>query len=400
MIRVAISTILLALATTSVPLLAPYSLATRMLAIAIIWLPPSRPQRNHAGNAERKKSLTGGGAGFALGNLILLIASTIPHGLTTTFLNRLPSVLVFVLFVDLAIRRYAPNDILRGVTTGLTLVVAGSLISIVVDPSVAIEQGRVRGLLENANTLGFVAGVLVVASVGVGIRGLSTIVPVALGFSALLLSGSRGGMLFLGIALLGFAFSRIRPARWILILGGVAALLLSLAAPRGLSNFDLFRGGNSRLGTWEVFLRVLEASPWLGLGIEDGIRLPVAGSWAGALVWGGLLGVVGITVSAVAVLLPRRESDRRARSLMAAALAYSLVESWMLSLSGTTTLIIFLVWIGLSERQASGSTDAFPGSPRRAGFSSPNMSGDNRAVVELPGRPLEHPSRGQGQIGR
>lgn len=143
----------------------------------------------------------------------------------------------------------------------------------------------------------------------------------ALGSAHLLLAGSRGGWLGLGVALALMALLARRPRRWgsRLLLAALVAALLSPVATFVLGPIPLRDGGTARdavhrvavdawtqrmttfdsasfsrtmrLLIWRDSLRVIRAHPWLGVGLGHyGLELPASRTSTGQREWRELMG--------------------------------------------------------------------------------------------------------------
>ncbi|MBW3589275.1 MAG: O-antigen ligase family protein [Actinobacteria bacterium] len=159
--------------------------------------------------------------------------------------------------------------------TATALIVGG----MVLDAAGLIEGfqvGRFQGLFQNPNMIGaFLAPVLpVVVILGVGQRQRRKVFIVAglVLFLALLLSGSRGGLLSstFGMAV-GFAVARNakRALLWILMAAIAAGAVISYLdiriRPEGEGLFEAGTGSN-RLMAWEDGMRVISERPLIGHG--------------------------------------------------------------------------------------------------------------------------------------
>lgn len=260
---VALCVVLISLASSSFEGLEPYSLAFRVVALAVLGLQPRDIQRRgkHATAAVPSQRWDHGHI-FLVGLFVYIFSGTIPHLLVAEFIMQGLGLILLVWSASRAHRALGPDAILRGVVTGLALVLVVSVGSAVMFPTVAWENGRLRGVVENANFLGFLAMLWLVLSLPRRRRVLGVLwAPVTL--SILLLSASRTSALALILAsivvLIRSERALMKVAWTVLGIGVVACVLMLVGAP----DLEMLRVNNSRAGgaddAWHV-LRGTQAS--------------------------------------------------------------------------------------------------------------------------------------------
>ncbi len=215
-----------------------------------------------------------------------------------------------------------------------------------ISPAMAIENLRLRGLAENANTLGFFAMLLVVLTLVTEQRLWTYLVTMVLAGPILFLTASRASIASTLIALGVAALCQVKYRRGIIAIGAFLGLIL-LARPSLLTaaaQTDALRRNNSRLGTIEETRRALDISPWTGIGF-NGLESTVASSPLRALAVGGILaGAIGTL--AIIVLL-RSMTNQQMLLYLSPCLTHSLLEGWMVSTSGPIIMTFFSIWAAL-----------------------------------------------------
>ncbi|WP_156811757.1 hypothetical protein [Janibacter hoylei] len=247
-------------------------------------------------------------------------------------------------------RSYEAREVADGMWSGIcVLLVLG--IAFTGSTSIAFEQGRFRGVFENANLLGFVSGLLLfLATVRQG--GWTKFVMVIVAIASLLASASRSSALvFFGlIVLLGFFADNRFAVRFSL---GFTVTAAAIAAfyPSILFGHDLFRAGNSRMPSMEIAQLVLSDSPLFGYGFTRGGEVilgnVVAGSAFSFAIIGGLLGLTFLAATFYTMLLSSWRLSTTTGCFAIALIAYSFSEAWLLTMSGPTTLLAMMAWLAI-----------------------------------------------------
>ncbi|WP_454085371.1 hypothetical protein [Georgenia sp. Marseille-Q6866] len=246
------------------------------------------------------------------------------------------------------------TDLRRGLAVGLAGSVAGSLAVAVVRPDLGIEGGRLRGLLENANGLGFLAFLL---------GGLAILVPtrwsrLSLVLSAVALMWSASRASALALVTIGL-LELLRRRRYGLVASLAVALVLGvvvvtrLDVPMGPLE-GLLRTTDSRSSSLATALADSRTSPLWGVGLNSESSI-IASSPLRALSNGGALGLLCVALQAVLVLRASLVSGR-ATVFAAAGLFHSLFEGWLLSPSSPFLLVFAGAWI-LVARWAPAASD-------------------------------------------
>ncbi len=203
------------------------------------------------------------------------------------------------------------------------------------------------------------------------------------GAASLLRSSSRGGLVFLALAVLltGASWLRARPGRrwpWglvLVVLGALAVLLAWTRAPAlrdGLAELFILEGveGNTRWDLWSATLRSFQRSPLLGSGLGSyrfviGLDKPATGTsvllqahndWLEWLSTSGLVGALLLAMVVVSIawaLQPgrvrrlRHEFRYPLAGASAALVAVSLHEVVGFGLQTPLNRYLVAIWIGL-----------------------------------------------------
>lgn len=211
----------------------------------------------------------------------------------------------------------------------------------------SFENGRLRGIFENANGLGVSLAIWVCVAPA---RWLYAVCPAALGASWL--AGSRAGLLSVVVgSVFRLPWSRFPAGTRLLGVG-----LLVLAAPLALERISaeavqdstsVLRTNDSRSDRWVEGLNDARSSFPYGLGLGSASR-EYASSPILAAVEGGILGG---TACALAYMLALRKLTARStggtrRSLVAALFANSFFEGWMFAFGSPYALVFWIALLG------------------------------------------------------
>lgn len=343
MIAVMVAVGLFLLASTSIPILEPHSVAVRVLgAVAVIapvvW---RKGLHEHASFPRFSRAIIGTGVGFG----IYLAASKLAHGDVLATLTGLIVFLFVALLAHVLLHYYSTYEITAGAHAAFLLICVASLVAQQVAPEVATENSRLRGVLENANGLGFVAFALGSVSLAGRFGPWQSLLGVGVALSCLFLSGSRASMLALVLVGFGFAIGGIRRARWVMTFGTIAAIATWLLSPGAFADVLLLRTSDTRSVGFDVMQEAMSKSFLIGLGeLPEGTR--VAGSVFTAGITGGALGLFGLSVMYICLMWGFTPSRPRAFTLVAAGIIHSLFESWILSFSAPMLLTFFIMLAG------------------------------------------------------
>lgn len=276
------------------------------------------------------------------GLLIYLLTATLVHGQYFEFVTY-TGALVFAVAAFASCKGIDPGALLGGVRLALTIVLFGSLALAVTVPSVAFEGGRLRGLTENANGLGFYAfllGALTLLTWNRG-RAVPGIIGIASVTAVLFLSASRASALALVIVVaakvLGSRFGAKVAVAGVVVLG---AAYIAYFVPE-LGDVVLFRTTNTRAGSVAEGLAVLRESPVIGFGM-DSERGIVASSLFRAAVHAGMLGIAGVSLMWLAIARTGRTVSTLGFAL--AAVVNSVAEGWLLSPIGPEFVTFLFAW--------------------------------------------------------
>lgn len=266
-------------------------------------------------------------------------------------------------------RRWTSKDMVRGdVSMVFVLITTVQLVSVgavaageswAFDP----DYGRFRGLFSNANYAGMMSAI----GIAIGfylLRGSRRRVPVLASMvalaAAMLMSGSRGALLALGIAALVLILTRtgrkvILPLGGLASVGAMIALLINPHAFDPLKKFFFRDGGSNditsgRLNIYQWMLRMFQRSPWTGTGYRSVEALSPWGMpghdiYLTVLTEMGLLGAFLFACLMIAVLVASR-NRKASRPLLVVAVtvaAAELTESAMYGWGGPTALTEWLI---------------------------------------------------------
>lgn len=300
-----------------------------------------------------------------------IYAATLPHGQTEDALSYgLALVLLGVLLYSLP--RLPGETLWLGVSIALLLLLGASLVYGLLEPNLALEGGRLRGLLENANTLGFIAfAATALAVLGNGHKPLRMVM-LGVAAASLVWTGSRASLL---AVLLVFAFwlltrNWVAGAFALLFAWVVSGPVLNAVAQMNPQIGLLLRDNNSRVGSWDTAIADWQTSPTFGVGLAQETSI-IASSQLRALAQGGAVGLLAICVMCVAILLVSLATTRGGAIFAFAAVCHSLFEGWLLSPVAPLLLIFFLGWCaltaqGLENRGITSSNIPSTGEQRRA----------------------------------
>lgn len=339
-------TVLLALSSTSVPLLYPVSGVFRFAALGtmllVLWL---RSRRNSMPVLISYSLIS-----LVVSLLMFSIWVTAPMGSAEAFMRGVMAVAGFFVFMVSLLHLKGSEGLYDGVVLGLFVVVLSSLLMGWASAPFAMENERLRGILENANTLGFVASVLIIL---VGFRrrlSIFSYIALGLGLYTIVFSGSRGALVLAAVALCCMAIFGSKRARYAITLVFLTVFLSVVLRPDLLRAVPLLRLDNSRSRGFSLAAEVVIDSPWYGLGQEVGAELPIAGVWPAALAWGGIPAVVFLLVAVCSSLVWSFGLGIRSFSMLGAAVLYTAIEGWLLAPMGATTLLIFTAVVVLASR--------------------------------------------------
>ena len=274
------------------------------------------------------------------------------------------------------------DRLLRDITTAASVIGAALVVGIllyVAGGDVALLSGRFRGIMENPNTVGLMAGLTLPLAVGlvisrVGVPRLWWITVAGVAAVTLLLSQSRGGFVSGAVGVLVVFVLSHRGRRTLVgaVVGCLIAVVLVLAvrgptpAPSAVTSFaQRFqdRTGSGRLDAWKLSLELSAERPALGwgFGTTELVFGPPAAAlpgWRGDLVPSAYLqallelGPVGLTMLLVVVahVLVRGWPGRRTSPLHAAVYGavvagtiHASVEAGMLAAGSVFALNYWLV---------------------------------------------------------
>lgn len=378
MVPVFFSVCFFLLASSSFAALEPYSVLLRVLGAALLIIPVLWRKHLSERASPRKffKAFLMIGIGFA----IYLTTSTLLHGNLQAFVFGFISFVLVSVLTHTLLYYYPPAQILGGAYAALLLVCVVSVVAYRWWPSVAIEESRLRGVIENANGLGFAAFALGSVSL-LGRPGRWQFV-IGLGISivVLFLTGSRASALVLALLIIGCALGGLKRAKILTTLALLIGSVTWLVAPNVFAETLLFRTTDSRATVLETMRQTMATSFWTGVG-ELPSETMIAGSPFAAGITGGTWGLIGLGLMYLGLLVGFVSSRPRALIFVLAGVVHSGFENWMLSFSAPMLLIFFVVLIGFVKTDSIGrrtstrtSAHAPPDILHPAGTSSGNLA--------------------------
>lgn len=288
---------------------------------------------------------------LSLAMTLYILFATIVNGQFGSFVSYFAAVVVLVLCLTAAASWVSPDELRRGLTIALAVIIIGSLAVGLLVPSVALEQGRLRGLAENANGLGcyaFILGALAITAVR---DRVVRVVLIAASVTTIVWTGSRNSALALVTVAVIMALLKVRwqwkiPA---LLATGAAGILIALNATEVTSLLGrLARSGNSREQTFSYSISVVSRAPFTGIGLGNE-EVQVASSPMRALVHAGIWGGIAVLVMWIAIFAYGRTGGARGISFAISLIVYSIFEGVLLSPIGPFLLIMICALIAVQR---------------------------------------------------
>ncbi|GAB2517485.1 hypothetical protein GCM10027064_13950 [Microbacterium petrolearium] len=386
MFVVALATVLFLLASSSIPGSETLSIPFRVAGLVVVLVPVLWRKRLAARASfpgPARAMLTVG-----IGYFVYLIGAEFAHGQIAGFFYGLVSFALVAALVVVLLGYYSVTQVSQGLVLALYAICIASLVGYYVAPAVTIEHDRLRGVMENANGLGYVAFALGVALLITRTR--TWVIGVVVVSLCLLLSASRASLLALGVAVIALAVAGVRRARWCVLVGLVLGALMWIINPGFLANVALFRTTDTRSVGFDVMSQTLDTSFWTGVG-QLPLDIQIAGSPFAAGIMGGFIGLAGLIVMYLGLIVNFSSSRPRGISLVLAAAVHSVFESWILSFSAPMLLVFFVsivaaVKMDAEDRHVTGETGSAWRNPRNA------RGGDDRKRTM--GLPADSSDRG------
>lgn len=331
------------LASSSVPALEPHSIMLRVVGSLVVIAPVV--WRKRLSDRSTSPQFSHAMIVMGLGYSSYLIASKFAHGRDLDLLIGLLSFSLVAYLAHALLHYYSTPQVVGGAYAAFLLMCLLSLVTYQLLPDISIENLRLRGVLENANALGFAAFALGAVSIAAHLVRWQSLLGLGVALSCLVLSGSRASMLALIIVAFGLAIGRIRRARIVVAFSSAAVILAWLLSPAALADLFLFRTTDTRSAGFEIVQHAISESFWTGLG-ELPMATRVAGSPFAAGITGGVLGLIGLGAMYFGLIRGFATSRPRALSLVVAGIVHSLFESWMLSFSAPMLVTFFVLLVG------------------------------------------------------
>ncbi|MDY0946745.1 hypothetical protein SOM11_12185 [Frigoribacterium sp. CFBP9039] len=278
------------------------------------------------------------------------------HAQITTFILYMIGLVLLVVAATASVSA-TDQDLRKGVVWALGALLVSSLALGALVPALGFEGGRLRGVLENANTLGFFAFLLGCAALTIVDSPRWRVALLLLSGIILVLSASRASSLALAIVVLllvlrrGFARSIIIAVSGVLVLGVVLLLNPSLLDPFA----NLLRMNDSRSDSTATALRAFETSPLIGIGVGNESSI-IASSPFRALAQAGIFGLVAVISMWIILLIQGLKSGYKTVTVAIAAIVHSVFEGWLLSPVSPLLAIFMFFWIVVANREKSDST--------------------------------------------
>lgn len=350
MIAVLLAICLFLLASSSIPILSPFSIGLRVVGALVVITPVIWRKRlsERASFPRFSNAMIAAGLGFGT----YLAASELAHGHALAFILGLLSFLLVAFLTHATLYYYSERQIVGGAYAAFLLMCVASLVLRQIMPEIAIEQFRLRGVLENANGLGFVAFALGALSLAARLVPWQSALGLGVALTCLFLTASRASMLAFVIVAIGLAIGRARRAQLVVVFGVIGVSFVWLWSPEFLADVPLLRATDTRSMGFEIMQSAMSESFWTGLGaLPSEVR--VAGSPFAAGITGGMLGLIGLGTMYIALLWGFASSRPRALTLLVAGIAHSVFESWILSFSAPMLLTFFVALVGFVKLDAT-----------------------------------------------
>lgn len=318
------------------------SVVARVLGAAAFALAAVVGSRAGAGTRMKRWGLA-----FLVPIAMFITFATLPHGQIQDFVAYGIGLLTLAVMI-ISLPRVPLDDLRSGARAALLIIMISSLVAGALIPGEALEGGRLRGIFENANSLGFFAFLAIAAALFLRGRRFWTITLMASGVVALVLTGSRASLLAVLICLAGWVVSRLIWVGWALLITGLAFGDRAVGWASSLSpELELLlRNNNSRDGSVQTALADWSSSPLFGVGLgqESGI---IASTPLRALAQGGSLGFAAIVLLWTVLLVMALRSSPSLTWFTLAAIAHSLFEGWMLSPISPLLMVFVVLWWSL-----------------------------------------------------
>jgi len=331
---------------------AAYSIGARVLGVSLMAFAAMQSVQLFEGGKDRTTLSKQWIIALVLPVFFYVVFSTVPHGLWLEFFSY--SLGAGLLTLSIVVTGRVPSQILvRSVVACLVVVVIGSLLSGALTPADAIEGDRLRGLLENANGLGFFSFLLGAISLLVIRRGWLQVFLFLVAAVSLIWTASRASALALLLLVL-FVSIRDKKIRILLVSASLIGIVLVLTLPQPqLFSFlePIFRDNNSREGSLGIAINSLSTHPIAGVGFgqEPG---NVASTPLRAAVVAGVIGLVIVFVLYVGILVLSANQGHKTFAFAGAAMVHSLFEAWLLSPVGPIILAFSVCWIVVANRES------------------------------------------------
>ncbi len=354
MLLIGVSVVFLLLGSSSIGALADASLTMRILGVgvvALVFFAKRSPQQRR----DNRLRLSRGSVWvFIVGNVIFLAAATLPHEQTATFLVRLLTLALFLVFASVLAARFTALEVTNGVLLATFSIIVASFIFAALNRSVGIENLRLRGIMENANVLGFISTVFIVVLIASRKKMIVYLGGLAIGLTSLALSGSRASLFMLVVALIGFAIIKVPRVRVLLFIAAVGLIYTFTQNQSAVTGFTIFRTTDSRNYGREIANLFARENLLFGYGFQNGLD-GIASSPLAVVVQAGFVGLLGLVLLYVSLLVASRKVGPLAMIFATAAIAHSFFENWPLSLSGPMMFLFIVAWLALAKTDVKAS---------------------------------------------
>lgn len=245
----------------------------------------------------------------------------------------------------------------KGILIALVMLMISSVLLGLVVPSLGTEMGRLRGVLENANSLGFFAFILGISALTLAKSMYTRVVSLSLTALVLVWTASRASTLALAIVVLLLLFRRglLRVVFFFAMAAAVAAVVWALQPALFEPLQGLLRLNDSRSGSTEVAVNAFVSSPLIGIGLGNEEAI-IASSPFRALAQAGIFGLAAVVGMWASVLVAGVRSAFALGSFALAAVVHSVFEGWLLSPVSPFLGIFVITWIAIDRGDVARST--------------------------------------------
>ena len=274
---------------------------------------------------------------------IFILCATAPHGKWGDLITySLGAVVLALTLISISKLRTSASVVANAIWLMLIVMAFASLALGAFLPNIGMEGGRLRGIFENSNSMGFFAFLLISATILVRRPSWMSVLAVLAGSVILVLSASRASALAAAIVVASWLVSR-RPLATIVGALLVGALMLAFVAFDSSLQALLLRGNDSRSDGFAVAITEGLSSPLFGIGLSNE-SLQIASSPLRAFSNAGAVGLIAILLLWILLGFSTLRARPRATWFAVAAIVHSAFEGWLLSPISPLLVVFAALW--------------------------------------------------------